>query len=846
MVSGSGSSKRKSSKFSKDDGVTQLQLPLLSDALKESETLRAELNHLRQENASLRAEIAQLKSASSIVQVAENPARYSVSESISATKSISGSKPISASETISPSLPVKGDSRVKLFLSVFRARDDVYAERWQKNDGTTNYSPAKSHDWNSHTRNERGKLQCGPNCQLLPLTEKVLQEHLNGQRTVGIYPLLKDETCWLLAVDFDDAEWNEDALAFLETCDAQRVPAYLERSRSGTGGHVWIFFDKPVRASQARAIGAFLISETKQRRYQLSFSSYDRMFPNQDTMPRGGYGNLIALPLQLEPSKVGNSVFVDRNLQPFEDQWAFLKSIVRMRVADLESIVQAASAQETIFTVPLSSDDPDSDEPWRKKKIHDKNLPPPHPAELQVVLSNMVYARKEGFSSSALSKIMSIAAFQNPEFYQKQATRQSTYDTPRVICCADSLEKYIALPRACWHSLAEHLLESGIKFNVDDKRCSGNLIDATFKGQLRDEQKAAVEKVLSNDLGIICASTAFGKTVVANYIISERKTNTLILVHTLALVDQWKDKLEQFLDMPAKSIGQIGGGKNKRTGIVDIATIQSLVKKGDASDIVSEYGQIIVDECHHISAFSFEQVIKKAKAKYVLGLTATLARKDGHQPIIMMQCGPVVFKDSFRNRKHSGVSHVVVARETGFQMPLPLGEGTNINELYDALANNKERNDLIFDDILKELEKGRSPLVITERLEHLDGLSEKLQGFAKNIIVLKGGMTKKERTAVFAKLKAIPDNAERIILATGKFIGEGFDDARLDTLFLLLPISFEGRVEQYAGRLHREHAEKSDVRIYDYVDSSHPILKKMFERRCVKYRKLGYEIESMS
>lgn len=822
MDSDSRSGKRKSGI---DGGVTQLQLPLLSDALKECEILRAELNQLRQENASLRAENLQLKSAASTARVAENKTTYSLS------------KPISNAQE-------SGNSRTKLFLSLFRARDDVYAERWQKKDGTTNYSPAKSHDWNSHTRNERGKLQCGPNCQLLPLTERVLQEHLNGQKIVGIYPLLKDETCWLLAVDFDDAEWSNDALAFLETCDAQGVPAYLERSRSGTGGHVWIFFDNPVRASQARALGAFLISETKQRRYQLGFNSYDRMFPNQDTMPRGGYGNLIALPLQLEPSQAGNSVFVDRNLQPFEDQWTYLGSIVRLRVADLESIVRAASAREAILTVPLSSDDPDSEEPWKKRKPQDKKLQQPHPEELQVVISNMVYVRKEGFSSSALSKIMAIAAFQNPEFYQKQATRQSTHDTPRVICCAENLEKYIALPRACWDSLKEHLAESDIKFKVIDERFSGSTIDATFKGELRDEQKDAVAQILSGDLGVISASTAFGKTVVANYIISERKTNTLILVHTLALIDQWKEKLEQFLDMPPKSIGQLGGGKKKRTGIVDVATIQSLIRKGEVSDIVSEYGQIIVDECHHISAFSFEQVIKQAKAKYVLGLTATPVRKDGHQPIIMMQCGPVLFKDSFRNRKHSGVKHVVIPRETGFQMLQCSQEGTHIHELYDALATSQQRNDLIFDDILKELEKGRSPLVITERLEHLDGLAEKLQGFAKNIIVLKGGMTKKERASIFAKLKAIPNDAERIILATGKFIGEGFDDARLDTLFLLLPISFEGRVEQYAGRLHREHEGKTDVRIYDYVDSSHPILKKMFDRRCAKYRKLGYEIGS--
>lgn len=823
MASGSRLNKRKTGL---DGGATQLQLPLLSDALNECDQLRAEISQLREENAQLRADNLRLRSGSPAIKVAELTSAYPETEPVQTTQGATG------------------NSRIKLFQSLFRARDDVYAERWQKKDGTTNYSPAKLHQWDSHTKNERGKWQCGPGCKLLPLTEKLLLEHLKGEKTVGIYPLLKDETCWLLAVDFDDADWSEDALAFLETCDSAGVPAYLERSRSGTGGHVWIFFDSPVRAAQARALGAFLISETKQNRYQIGFKSYDRMFPNQDTMPRGGYGNLIALPLQLEPRKAGNSVFVDRNLQPFEDQWTYLASIVRLRSTDLEAIVRDAAARESIIRVPLSSDDPDSEEPWKKKsnRLQDKKLKEPYPQKLKIVLSDMVYLPKEGFGSASLSKVMGIAAFQNPEFYQKQATRQSTHETPRIICCAENLEKYIALPRACLDSLKEHLIETEIAFEEVDERFEGSVISATFKGQLRDNQSDAVKQILSKDVGIVSASTAFGKTVVAANIIAERKTNTLILVHTLQLIDQWKDRLEQFLEMPPKSIGQIGGGKKKRTGLVDIATIQSLGRKGAVSDFVSEYGQIVVDECHHISAFSFEQVVKRAKAKYVLGLTATPVRKDGHQPIIMMQCGPVVYKDALKNRKLSGVEHVVIPRETGFQMPPDSQVGAYIHELYDALALNQKRNDLIFDDILKELEQGRSPLVITERLEHLDGLATKLQGFAKNIIVLKGGMTKKERTAIFAKLKSIPNDAERLILATGKYIGEGFDDARLDTLFLLLPISFEGRVEQYAGRLHREHEGKTDVRIYDYVDSSHPIFKKMFERRCVKYRKLGYEI----
>lgn len=807
--------------------ATQLQIPFLEEALHDRECLRAENARLRQENATLKVQLEQHQVSLSNPRAAEPTASYQL-----------------------PSLPkllqvADPDCRVKLFRSLFRGRDDVYAERWEKKDGSSNYSPAKIHDWNGHTKNEKGKSVCSADCQLLTLTDRVLEEHLKGQRTIGIYPLLKDETCWLLAVDFDEATWSDDVLAFVDTCNRVGIPAYLERSRSGVGTHVWIFFDRSVRAAQARSLGSFLVSETKQSRYQLGFKSYDRLFPNQDTMPKGGFGNLIALPLQLEPSKAGNSIFVDQNLQPFVDQWAYLSSIVRLSSVDLESIVREASLKDAIFTVPLSLDDGESDEPWKlkpSKNSPDNKLKEPYPKTVTIVLGNMIYVSKTGFGSPALNKIMGLAAFQNPEFYQKQATRQSTYETPRVICCAEDLPNHIALPRGCRTAILELLRENGIAAEEADERYEGTSIQANFKGILREEQVTAAEEILTDDLGILSASTAFGKTVVATYVIAQRKVNTLVLVHRAQLIDQWREKLAQFLDIPETEIGQVGGGKKKRTGFIDVATIQSLGRRGAASEIVTEYGQVIVDECHHIPAFTFEQIVKQAKAKYVLGLTATPVRKDGHQPIIMMHCGPIKFKDARRNRQLiTGVRHLVIPRDTGFQPPL-LNDGVNVNELYDALAADEERNKLIIDDILKELENGRSPLVLTERVKHLDALAEKLTGFAKNIIVLKGGMSKKERTAILTRLKAIPEDAERIILSTGKYIGEGFDDSRLDTLFLLLPISFEGRVEQYAGRLHREREGKTDVRIYDYVDSSHPVFRKMFERRSVKYRKLGYEL----
>ncbi|MBU6455787.1 MAG: DEAD/DEAH box helicase [Cyanobacteria bacterium REEB67] len=677
------------------------------------------------------------------------------------------------------------------------------------------------------------------------MTDKLIGQHLAGEYTLGVYPLLMDNTCWFLAIDFDKADWQSDVLAFAETCDRHMVPAHIERSRSGNGGHIWIFFERPVAASRARNLGAFLISETKQSRYQLAFSSYDRMFPNQDLMPSGGFGNLIAYPLQKAARSEGNSVFVDRSLRPYENQWQYLSSVQKVSASQLDTLVSAASQRDAIFQVPLSSSDENSDEPWKntfKKVDQPIILKAPLPKSVIVVQSDMLYVPKDGFGSAALSSIANLAAFQNPEFYKKQSLRQSTHDTPRVICCGEDLAKYIAIPRGCNDAFEKLCTASGVNVKYTDERNPGRPISTKFTQTLRPKQQEAADSLAKFEIGILSASTAFGKTVVAAEMISRRKTNTLILVHTVAIIEQWRERLQQFLELPPKSIGQIGGGKKKPTGVIDIATIQSLVRNGEVAEVVADYGHVIVDECHHLSAFSFEKVIKRAKAKYVLGLTATPVRKDGHQPIIMMHCGPIRFKHSTKEHMQaSGIKYTVHARETKFKFGSSSGD-VKMHELYEALAKDEERNELIFNDILLALSAKRSPLVLTERVEHLDGLAARLKNFAKNLIVLKGGMKKKERAAVMDQLSKIQDGEERVILATGKYVGEGFDDARLDTLFLLLPISIEGRLEQYAGRLLRDQPGKAEVQIFDYTDLGHPILARMYEKRRVKYRKLGYEI----
>jgi superfamily II DNA or RNA helicase len=442
-----------------------------------------------------------------------------------------------------------------------------------------------------------------------------------------------------------------------------------------------------------------------------------------------------------------------------------------------------------------------------------------------------------------LNRLLRLAAFQNPEFYKAQAMRLSTFGKPRVISCGQDFPQHVALPRGC---LAETTaLLSGHKIEVDlrDERYNGVSIEADFQGQLRPYQDEAVACIGDYDDGILCAPTAFGKTTVAAWLIAKRKVNTLVLVHRQQLLDQWHERLAMFLGLPSDSIGQIGGGKSDRTGRIDVAVIQSLHRKDEVKDFVAEYGQVIVDECHHISAFTFEQVMKQVRARYVVGLTATPTRKDGHHPIISMQCGPVRFNMSARAMTETTpFEHKVIPRHTDFRMPAGMSDPT-IQDVYAALVNDSARNGMIAADLRRALAAGRSPLLLTGRKEHLQYFAAELEESAKHVFLLKGGMGKKQRRMTAAALSAVPETEGRVIIATGSYIGEGFDDARLDTLFLATPISWKGTLQQYVGRLHRLHDTKRVVQVYDYVDSNVAMLARMYERRLKGYDAIGYVIE---
>jgi superfamily II DNA or RNA helicase len=682
----------------------------------------------------------------------------------------------------------------------------------------------------------------------LPLTDEVVENHLKGIHTIGVYPLLPDETCWFLAADFDKKSWQSDAAAFLAMCGELGVPAALERSRSGNGGHVWIFFDRAIPAATARKLGCSILTRTMERRHQIGFDSYDRFFPNQDTMPKGGFGNLIALPLQKIHRREGNSVFLDPEFQPYPDQWRFLSTIVRMSANAVAELVRDAMRRGDVIGVRISLTDDDSEEdPWTlppSRKRLERPVEGSLPERVQIVRANLLYIEKKQLPSAMLNRLLRLAAFQNPEFYKAQAMRLPTYGKPRVISCGDDLPNHIALPRACLADTVALLKAHRIQPEVRDERYAGVPIEVEFHGQLRPFQQEAVSKLIRHDEGILSAPTAFGKTAVAAWLIGERKVNTLILVHRQQLLDQWRERLAMFLDLPLKSVGQIGGGKTDRTGHIDVAVMQSLHRKEEVKDFVAEYGQVIVDECHHVSAFTFEQVMKQVKARYVAGLTATPTRKDGHDPIIYMQCGPIQFAMSPRQMTETTpFEHKVIPRYTEFRLPPELSDAT-IHDVYAALVDDRVRNEMIAADLIRAAEAGRSPLLLTHRTEHLKYFAARISRTVKNVFILKGGMGKKQRQSTAEALAAVPESEQRVILATGSYIGEGFDDARLDTLFLAMPISWRGTLQPYVGRLHRLHDNKRVVEVYDYVDPCLPMLARMYDRRLKGYSALGYSIQS--
>lgn len=752
------------------------------------------------------------------------------------------------------------EEKIKLFRFLYRGREDVYAKRWySEKSGKSGYQPVCLNEWNTWLCDKR-KTKCSEckNRKFAPLDDGVIYKHLqgkspNGADVVGIYPLTEDEHCYFLAMDFDGNSWEDDIVAVRAVCKKHEIPILVERSRSGLGGHVWFFFKEKVRAVLARKFGTFLLNGAMRMRHSIRFSAYDRLFPNQDYMPKGGFGNLIALPLQGMARRRGNSVFVDENFVPYSDQWQVLSSVSRIDVEKLKEWTD-------ILSVYSASNDFES--PAEEDAAKAKNggwAAEDFPPIVRIIVSDMIYVEKKGLSERALWAIKRMGAYANPEFYKAQKMRLPTYDKPRYITVYEENDLCLAIPRGRMERLRSLLKEAGAQFSMEDRRNAGTELDVVFQGTLRDEQEKAFAALSSRDIGVLSATTAFGKTVVGARMIAAKRRNTLVLVHTSALLNQWKSALTKFLsfgyalpEQPKRRgrkkelsyIGQLGATKNTLNGKLDIAIIQSLGGKNGVKDVVRNYGMVLVDECHHVPALMFEQVLKSVNAKYVYGLTATPVRADGRQESIFMQCGEIAYRvDAIEQAQRQLFDHIAVPRFTDFRMPLVADSGfKTLNQIFAELCLSKNRNAMIVEDILKAVNAGRMPIVLTERTEHAKLLTDAIQHRGVKTFLLIGKEAAKLKREKLAAIAAAGQAERFVIVAVGRYVGEGFDFARLDTLFLAMPISWKGKLTQYAGRLHRDYVGKREVVIYDYVDLNVAMLENMYHKRIKGYKDIGYEI----